>query len=264
MNFKKTSDGRDACVTFYGKIVVAVNIVDSEQKLSPAYVSFKTFLNAIERLEHGLPDHIDKSLFHSLAGGIQTNLMRAFRFLDLITADGSVLPPLRQLVESTEEQRPHVLGEILKQRYAKVMALDLMKCSPHQFTEAMKAYGIQGDTLQRAVWFFVTAAKFSGISMSPHLLKGLKAHNVAGTRRKRNGGAVGAREQDNDEDEIEDEEQQQPPSGTSKTVELRSGGSLTVTASVDLFAMSAEDRSFVFKLIDDLQAYQKLSETDLG
>ena len=49
----------------------------------------------------------------------------------------------------------------------------------------------------------------------------------------------------------------QPPSGDSKKViTLCSGGEISVTVSVDLFAMSREDREFVNKLIDELADYE--------
>jgi hypothetical protein len=40
-----------------------------------------------------------------------------------------------------------------------------------------------------------------------------------------------------------------------RTVRLKSGGRVTLTASFDLFALGAEDRAFVFDLVDRLQRY---------
>lgn len=40
-----------------------------------------------------------------------------------------------------------------------------------------------------------------------------------------------------------------------KTVTLKSGGSLTVSASLDMLAASAEDRAFLFDLFDRLATY---------
>ena len=47
--------------------------------------------------------------------------------------------------------------------------------------------------------------------------------------------------------------------GSIKTVLLRSGGQITVTVSVDLMQLSREDRTFVFKLIDELGEYEDAS-----
>jgi hypothetical protein len=48
------------------------------------------------------------------------------------------------------------------------------------------------------------------------------------------------------------------PAGSpvSKTVSLRSGGTVTVTASLDLFSLAADDRKLVFDLIDRLHEYE--------
>jgi hypothetical protein len=47
--------------------------------------------------------------------------------------------------------------------------------------------------------------------------------------------------------------------GTAKSVTLKSGGVLTLSATLDLFALNAEDRKFVFELIDKLDTYEKAS-----
>ena len=49
----------------------------------------------------------------------------------------------------------------------------------------------------------------------------------------------------------------QPAPGTSRTVSLSSGGSLTVSATLDLFKLNPKDRAFVFDLIDKLAAYEE-------
>lgn len=50
--------------------------------------------------------------------------------------------------------------------------------------------------------------------------------------------------------------------GESRTVTLRSGGTLTISASAGWLSLSADDRKFVFGLIDELTAYEKKSATD--
>lgn len=50
--------------------------------------------------------------------------------------------------------------------------------------------------------------------------------------------------------------------GTSRQVQLKSGGTLTVSASADFFQLNVEDRRFVFELIDKLEEYEKKNEVD--
>jgi hypothetical protein len=57
---------------------------------------------------------------------------------------------------------------------------------------------------------------------------------------------------------------QQPTTGTSRTVELKSGGTLTVMASMDVFKLTPDDRNFVFSLIDKLNEYENGREKVAG
>jgi len=52
------------------------------------------------------------------------------------------------------------------------------------------------------------------------------------------------------------------PAAVAKTVKLSSGGSLSVSATADFFALSSDDRKFVFELIDKLDAYAKAHPCD--
>lgn len=50
------------------------------------------------------------------------------------------------------------------------------------------------------------------------------------------------------------------PQGESVTICLRSGGTLTLSASVSLLRLKGEDRLFVFEMIDKLQSYEEKKE----
>lgn len=52
------------------------------------------------------------------------------------------------------------------------------------------------------------------------------------------------------------EKRDSAPPGTSRTVNLASGGTLTISATLDLFSLSPPDRNFVFGLIDELDKYE--------
>lgn len=51
-------------------------------------------------------------------------------------------------------------------------------------------------------------------------------------------------------------------SGESRSVTLRSGGTLTISASTGFLSLSSADRKFVFGLIDSLEAYEKGNSQD--
>ena len=71
-----------------------------------------------------------------------------------------------------------------------------------------------------------------------------------GARRKRGGSQEGIEQQEN-----EIEAQGSGMTGASHSVQLASGGRLTITISANPFTMSAEDRTFFFSLVDMLQKY---------
>lgn len=48
---------------------------DTIKKLTVAYAPFKTFLSAIQALEHGVPDTIDRTVWPSFSGVMQSQLL---------------------------------------------------------------------------------------------------------------------------------------------------------------------------------------------
>jgi hypothetical protein len=204
--------------------------------MKPAYVPFKTFLAAIEGFERGLPSQLDRSLWPSYSGAIQGQLLNAFRFMGLVDEGHVPTAELRDLV-SKRDARRQLLRAILERCYAPVAGLDLARSSPRQLDEAMRQYGLTGVTHKKALSFFLRAASFAGLPLSP-LLKG-RTRGAAAPRRPAPAPAAA------------------PAAGSlARTVRLRSGGTLTVSASVDMFALAEDDRKLLFDLIDRLRDYE--------
>jgi hypothetical protein len=69
----------------------------SSKKLSPPYVSYRTFLNFVEGLQQTMPARIDRSYWGDrFSGSTGTQLVSALRFLDLIDVNGFPTLKLRQ------------------------------------------------------------------------------------------------------------------------------------------------------------------------
>ncbi|HEY1207557.1 MAG: hypothetical protein ABSH46_05140 [Bryobacteraceae bacterium] len=201
------------------------------------YVPFKTFVTALDALEAGLPNQLDRSVWPSYSGAIQGQLLGAFRFLALMDEGNCPTPALGELV-SKRGARRELLRGLIERHYRTLVALDLTRTSPRQLDEAMRQYGLSGATHKKALSFFLQAAQFAGMPLSV-LLKAKT--RTAAFGHKRAAPAAAATE---------------TPAALSKTVRLRSGGTLTVTASLDLFSLGGEDRKLVFDLIDRLQEYE--------
>jgi len=231
-------------------------MADKSKPYSAAYVSWATVEGVLKQLSQALPHQIDRSVFPGLSWTVQNQLLAAMKFLGLTDDTGKPTAMLSTLVEGDEKARREYFAEILKDRYAELFKLDLLKASPLQIQQAMtQFYGVSGDTLEKAMRFFVSATEYSGIAISP-LLAGKKADGTT-TRKKRGPGRKRAPlASEESDDEIETPAAK---SGTAKTVQLQSGGSLTLTATLDLFSLNPGDRKFVFDLIDKLEEYERLS-----
>jgi hypothetical protein len=135
---------------------------------SPPYGSWGTLLNTIERMskEGGIPAQIDRSYLSNLPGSTQTELLQTMRSLGLIDEQMRPTRDLELLVEDSEG-RGGVMHTILTGRYEGPLALGPF-ATQQQLEEEFRKYNIQGSTLRKAVRFFLAAAKYADISLSPH------------------------------------------------------------------------------------------------
>lgn len=208
------------------------------------YVPFKTFLAAVENFERGVPTQLDRSLWPSYSGAIRGQLLAAFRFLELTDDADCPTVAMREFL-GKRENRKAILRGLIGTQYAALQGLDLERASPRQLDEAMRQYGLTGVTHKKAISFVLQAAAWSGLPLSP-LLKGRTRSSRPAPPPRR----------------AEPEPATTPPgTDVARSVRLKSGGTVTVTARVDLFTLDAGDRAFLFDLIDKLRAYEGLSGT---
>jgi Family of unknown function (DUF5343) len=216
-----------------------------------AYLPFRTFVSSIEALEHGIPKKIDRTIWRNQSGVVQSQILSAFRFFDLVDDEDRPTQALHSLVEN-KEQRKAVMGELVHNAYAKVIEMDLTKTTPKMLEDAFDSYGVVGDTKRKAVTFFLKAAKFADIPMHP--LLAAQVRNT-GPRRKR-GERKGA--PSNGTVKVTPTSTESGiTSANTRTLHLRSGGTVAMTISYDPFSLSSDDRQFVFELIDKLQGYSE-------
>jgi len=208
----------------------------------------------MDNLAQGIPNRVDRSAFPGLAWGVQAQLLRGMKFLGLIDDDSNPTAALHAVAVSDEAARKEKLKVILRERYANLFALDLMKVTPAQLTEQMGvSYNVTGATRDKAVRFFLAAVEYVGIPVS-RLFKPKMGNGAAPGRRRRAGRPPKSAAITGPEATGPDAA---PPGGTTRVVKLKSGGTLTVLASLDLFSLSPADRTFVFELIDRLEQYER-------
>lgn len=134
---------------------------------TPPYISFRTLLNLIERMgDEGVPPRIDRSYLSGLSGGYQTQVMAALRWLGLIDSEGRVQDRLIELVEQPARRRD-LIGTLIADRYPHVVALGQVNATQGQLEDEFRKSNIGGATLRKAVSFYLHAADFGGIELSP-------------------------------------------------------------------------------------------------
>ncbi len=222
---------------------------DSTVRVTPApYLPFLTFQSALASLEHGIPKKLDRTIWPSQSGLVQGQILMAFRFLGLVDDNDKPTDLLRDMVAG-KDNRPGFVTEMLNQAYTELIDHDLTKMSPKMVEDEMERYHVTGETKRKAVTFFLRAAKFAGMPMHP-LLSTMVRNTGPRKRKAKKGffvGDISAR--------VDTPPTVTSGAGSTKTIRLTNGGIVSVSISADPFTLPAQDRQFVFDLVDKLQAY---------
>jgi hypothetical protein len=218
----------------------------AEQR-APVYIPFKTFTTAVETLEQGIPDPLDRSVWPSWSGGVQSQTLGAFKFLGLIGEKGNVQPNLHRLVNAKGENRKVILKEIIEDRYKEAIKLGENNSTFQQLQDLFRQYGVEAGTLERVTRFFLDACEYTGSKCSVHWAKAKKTFRGRSTKK---------------EDDASGKEKEkttnlppEQPKASIKNVQLKSGGTLSLSLSVDLVSLSPDDRTWLFDIIDRLNTY---------
>jgi hypothetical protein len=214
----------------------------------PPYMSFATLLNQIERMEReGPPARIDPSYLVGMAGGTRGQFKMGLRSLGLIDESDQVTEPLIRLAKNPDE-RAEIFAGILRDRFPRLVGLG-ENATRGQLDEVLADYGLGVDTRRKAASFFVAAASYAGIPLSPHI-RPAKGVNSAGAQK---------RVRRSRKRSVTPPTQVAQPvvaQGDKHTLMLRSGGQVTLSVSVNVMELSVEDREFIFHLIDKLRGYE--------
>ncbi len=238
----------------------------------PSYISFKTFLNFLIKLEQGVPHRIDRSFLNRYySGAVGSQLITSLRFLGLVEGeDHRTTAALERLVQE-QDARKQLLAQLLHERYQPVFTNvgDLSKATHLQIEQAFKQfYNVDGETRRKAISFFVHAAQHTEIPLSAYIRT---TSNPGSNRTVNRAGAKQVKPRQNNtrttthhvattakiKDEDTSSTQAVNAKSTTKTVTLQSGGSVTLTYAVDLFDVDEQDRQFLLGLIDQIRDYEQ-------
>ncbi len=140
--------------------------VARDQRVTWPYTSFKTLTNLFERLEEdqAIPPKIDRS-FLGGSEGQKTQVLAALKFLELIGDDGAVKPAFQQIVGAGKE-RPRFIRALLAEHYPEATRLAGVHATTQQLQDTFAPLG--GDTLRKAMTFYLHAAKYANHPLSRH------------------------------------------------------------------------------------------------
>jgi hypothetical protein len=237
--------------------------IHEKKEHAPPYVAYRTFKNFTDSLRVAMPSRIDRSVMHTMSGAAQSHVMAALKSMDLVSRQGIPTERFKNLVQMEGDQQKSILKESIRVGFPFLFdgSIDLSTATGKQLLEKFEHTPLSGNTLRRSVAFFLAAGKDAGMGLSPYFEKIHSRTGAAPTKRSSppaNGKVIpyidGVAETD---DEESSEEEKRPPLAIeSLTVKLKSGGSITLTASTSFIKMSADDRNFVFDIIDRLQKYE--------
>ena len=215
----------------------------------PPYVSYRTLTNLLGEFQaQGIPSRIDRSVLAHKSGTVQSQLLLALKFLGLIKGSGHPTEKLEALVHSEEAKRKTILGEILRDSYDFIFAsgFDLKTASADQAEELFQSRGASGETVRRCIAFLLAAAREAGVPCSAYIKPHRKTKSSV---RRKPPSLQEITSAANQPHSLSDAEHK------SKTLQLHSGGHLSVELSFNIFELDKMDRKFVFGLIDLLSDY---------
>ena len=168
--------------------------MDRSGKRLPPYVSYRTFLNFVDRLRQGIPARIDRSYWgDKLSGSTGIRLMAALGFLGLIDGDGVPTSHLKQLVSARQAQRPELLSQITSEAYGFLSesSFDVQTATPAQLEEVLRdKYELTANVARKCVNFYIRLANDAGMPLSPFVNKKPRAARTgSGTKKATRGTA---------------------------------------------------------------------------
>ncbi len=239
----------------------------SETKvLTAAYIPFKTFQTSLDHLRgHGVPNIIDRSVFPSFSGAVQSQVVSALTFLGLITDKGIPNDELTKLVNDTENRKANV-KIILERKYKNLFDLDLTRVTPSQFESLFspEIYGVTGDTRKKARTFLFHALDFAGVPYSKLLTQ--RTRSPRGKGKANNGTAkeVAETKIDASAQTSLPESPKAANDNAIKTIHLaESNKSVWIGTDANMFEIKrGKDLDFVLELIKLFDEYEKVGKEE--
>lgn len=151
----------------------------------PPYVSFTTFLNALNTFaEQGVPAQIDRSVLGKFSGGVQRHIIASLRFMGFTDEDNRPTEKLRLYAKADKVGRKEILSEILHERYAEQIAI-LNDGTHQQLNSSFDDVKVKPSVKTKCITFFLKAAKEAGFKISSHIESGTRVRRTDVPRKRK-------------------------------------------------------------------------------
>jgi hypothetical protein len=225
---------------------------NTSRSFTPTYnLTWRQLFNSWEKMAQSdtLPTVIDRSYLRWLPGSAQTGYLTLARQFGLVDEQYVPTDLLRRLTYE-QESRAQIVNRILHEHYAPIIELGKKHSTAQQLMDLWKeTYGQEGDTRRKAITFFMQAAEFSGIQVSP-LWQSIAAasRQASRTSNVRRGKARIPRQK---------AQHESATATPTDTIYFAGGaGSLRISVDVDLLKLSTEDREFIIGIVDAIRSHQ--------
>jgi hypothetical protein len=148
--------------------VSTVETTGDQREASKAtpYLSWSSFTNLLDKIrDGGAPSQIDRTWLGG-SGSYQSAALAALRAFGFVDADDRPTERLLTLAKAGEAQRPELMRPILTDFYGGAFALGSNATQGH-LEKWIRDRGLSGETVTKAISFFLAAAKFADVPVSP-------------------------------------------------------------------------------------------------
>ena len=203
-------------------------------RMAPPYLPFSRFLQSLDQFAFSLPRCLDRSSWSSESTYHATLLVSAYKFLKLTDAEGSSTSLLQRLV-GDPRNRPSILREVLHDAYGEVLGIVSSAQKPADVYPAFSQFRLSGTTHRKAISFLLQACRYARIPVSDEIVSKMRISHAKTAPTEESSEVV----------------------NSSMTVDLQNGGKITLSSECNWMTLALDDRKFVLKLVDEMNAYEK-------
>jgi hypothetical protein len=155
------------------------NDKQNQTNVNPPYISFLTFMNALQSLtEHGVPGKIDGSVLSKFSGGVQRQLYPALNFMGFIDENDYPTDLLQQYADADKNGQQSILKEILRSHFPEQITI-LPNGTLQQIQDSFDYIDLKASVKSKCITFFLKMAEHSGFDISPHISKGMRKRTAS-------------------------------------------------------------------------------------